>query len=81
MGKPASQISNAILYPWATASLAVDGIKNPIFNGGSCTHTQSVPGAWWKVDLGAVYPVHHVQITNRQSMFKQLLHALHEIIP
>ena len=47
------------------AGRAVDGNSNPSYGGGSCTHTHRQKGAWWRVDLGRVWAVGKVKITNR----------------
>ncbi|XP_065051247.1 uncharacterized protein LOC135680930 isoform X2 [Rhopilema esculentum] len=61
-GKPTAQSST---YPGGQPSKAVDGNKNPNWNGRSCTHTQLQQGAWWRVDLGKQYSVGKVTLTNR----------------
>ena len=53
-GKPASQSSN---YLHAYAQRAVDGNRDPLFNGGSCTHTTNMNEPWWRVDLEGVVSV------------------------
>ena len=49
-------------YP---ARNAVDGNKHSDLIGGSCTHTERRKGSWWEVDLGDVYEIQRVVITNR----------------
>ncbi|XP_070534538.1 uncharacterized protein [Ptychodera flava] len=60
--KEATQSS---LFGTGVASNAVDGRKNSAFVDKSCTHTLEDDDAWWKVDLGDVYPIDRVVITNR----------------
>ena len=46
---------------------AVDGGHDPVMTNGTCTHpgvSGDVP-AWWEVDLGAMYVVSSINITNR----------------
>ena len=47
------------------SSRAVDGNANSQWGGSSCTHTNRQRGAWWRVDLGRVWAVGKVKITNR----------------
>ena len=61
--KKASQSST---YSTATANKAVDGNKNSIYSGGSCTHTANTnQPIWWEVDFGKIYNITGVEITNR----------------
>ena len=67
-------------YRIYNASLAVDGNHNPHFVNGSCAHPQgqSWQLPWWQVDLGAIYVISSINITNRfnlrqQSKFMQIL--------
>ncbi|XP_077096491.1 uncharacterized protein LOC143747554 [Siphateles boraxobius] len=52
------------IYSGAVAQKAVDGNRNSIFNLGSCTFTNADRDPWWRVDLGIVYKVTRVSITN-----------------
>ncbi|GMH44734.1 hypothetical protein BSKO_12686 [Bryopsis sp. KO-2023] len=61
-GKPCRQISTAF---GGVAARAVDGNKNVIWAGKSCTHTNFVAKPWWEVDLGKSFNVVKVVITNR----------------
>ncbi|MCX5317030.1 discoidin domain-containing protein [Streptomyces sp. NBC_00154] len=62
-GQPASQSSTAY---GGVASHAVDGNTNgDFYGGGSVTHTNSDPNAWWQVDLGASYTLSAVNIYSR----------------
>ena len=49
---------------------AVDGGHYPIMSGGSCAHPGSYNSvaAWWQVDLGTVYVVLSINITNRDAI-------------
>ena len=47
-----------------TASLAVDGERNNESGALSCFRTKTQKGAWWRVDLQAVYMITQVIITN-----------------
>jgi len=47
-----------------TASLAVDGDRNSELGALSCFRTKNQKGAWWRVDLQAVYVITQVIITN-----------------
>ncbi|CAM4630519.1 unnamed protein product [Leuciscus chuanchicus] len=52
-------------YAQAGAQNAVDGNRNSNFNLGSCSATNADRDPWWRVDLGIVYKVTRVSITNR----------------
>lgn len=47
------------------AGNAVDGNRDPDYDGNSCTHTSNDYEAWWMVDLGQSVPVYKVFIVNR----------------
>ncbi|XP_050960134.1 fucolectin-like isoform X2 [Labeo rohita] len=47
------------------AKHAVDGNSNSNYFLGSCTHTFMEHSPWWRVDLGGVYKISRVTITNR----------------
>ena len=64
-GKIAYQSSNHIHPLQPTAAKAVDGNRDPTFNHGSCAHTESSTQPFWVVDLGNVYRIAYVTITNR----------------
>jgi len=65
-GKPAKQSSSANRYK-CEASKAVDGMLISDKKKNSCSLTKSQLGAWWEVDLGAVYEIHAVVITSPNS--------------
>ena len=67
LNRPASQSSRD------NAAKAVDGNKSPAYGNGGCTHTDAQePLRWWRVDLGRMYLITKVEITNRDTS-KQLL--------
>ncbi|XP_053335686.1 fucolectin-1-like isoform X2 [Clarias gariepinus] len=49
----------------AIPKLAIDGNTASSFSSGSCTHTNTNYGPWWRVDLLAEYVIGNVVITNR----------------
>ncbi|HWO18473.1 MAG TPA: discoidin domain-containing protein [Kofleriaceae bacterium] len=62
-GKSASQSTT---YLGASASRAIDGNTDGIYNNGSVTHTLLVElQPWWQVDLGSVMGVGDVVLYNR----------------
>ncbi|XP_053335734.1 fucolectin-like [Clarias gariepinus] len=48
-----------------SANLAIDGSTVSNMGSGSCTHTNGDYGAWWRVDLLALFDISTVIITNR----------------
>ena len=62
LGKPTTQSGKHTRYE---ASNAVDGNIISNLDSGSCTKTAKGKGSWWQVDLGAVYEIRKVVITNR----------------
>jgi len=50
---------------------AIDGNKNPAYNGGGQTHTDEgkQKGVWWELDLGKDYKIDQIQIWNRAEDF------------
>lgn len=61
-GKPASQIST---LHGMIASRAVDGNTDGNMGAGSVTHTDTVAGAWWEVDLQQATPIQRITLFNR----------------
>uniref|UniRef100_A0A9J7Y5A9 Fucolectin tachylectin-4 pentraxin-1 domain-containing protein n=1 Tax=Cyprinus carpio carpio TaxID=630221 RepID=A0A9J7Y5A9_CYPCA len=55
------------------AEHAVDGNRNADYGKGSCTHTKSELNPWWRADLGNVYSISKVAITNRGDCCKDRL--------
>lgn len=47
------------------ASRANDGNTNPLWNGGSISHTDNLVNSWWEVDLGGTFPIAEVRLYNR----------------
>ena len=63
LGKPTTQSTTFRRYP---SRFAVDGNLNTNMHEYSCSHTEpKVRGGWWQVDLGTVYEIRRVVITNR----------------
>lgn len=51
---------------YANAAKAIDGRRNSFYSAGSCSHTaEDETEPWWRVDLGEIYTVISVKITNR----------------
>lgn len=67
LGKPAAQSSLFGIGPLEGAARnAVDGIADPDYENGHCSHTHSDNPSWWRVDLGSKgVPVSEVYIVNR----------------
>ncbi|XP_065056205.1 uncharacterized protein LOC135684538 [Rhopilema esculentum] len=61
-GKPTRQSSTSHS---GSSERAVDGNPHSNYGGGSCTHTNREPGAWWRVDLLASKTVGKIAIVNR----------------
>ncbi|XP_071945661.1 scavenger receptor cysteine-rich domain-containing protein DMBT1-like [Antedon mediterranea] len=72
-GVTASQSSEG----WSgVASRAIDGNRNGVYGGHSCTHTQNSGTSWWKVDLTETNDVVFVRIFNRNSYGERLESAV-----
>ena len=63
-GKPTKQSSTG---HGGVPRRAVDGSKNPLWVGASCTHTNKQDRPWWRVDLGSKHKVFSVSLTNRKD--------------
>ena len=75
LNRPASQSTSD------NAANAVDGDKNPDYHAGSCTHTYPDDlSPWWRVDLGRMYLITKVEITNRDEGKQLLIMTLHTFI-
>ena len=61
-GRPASQSSTSHN---GSASRAVDGNTNGIYQSASTTHTTTQAQPWWQVDLGSISNISHVNLYNR----------------
>ena len=56
---------------------AVDGNKHStIYNAKSCAHTKQADHTWWAVDLGLVYYVYSVTLTNRLEPYSNIYKRL-----
>ncbi|KAL0189940.1 hypothetical protein M9458_017039, partial [Cirrhinus mrigala] len=55
------------------AEKAVDGNRDTNYRKGSCTLTKTEFNPWWRVDLGNVYSISKVAITNRGDCCKERL--------
>ena len=62
LGKPTKQSTTHKTY---SSSKAVDGKKATALQENSCAHTMGQKGAWWLVDLEAVYEIRQVVIKSR----------------
>jgi hypothetical protein len=60
LSRPAYQSSNG-----DNVNRAVDGNKNVVYSGGSCTHTYEEANPWWALDLQWSRLVDRVDLTNR----------------
>ncbi|XP_030609373.1 uncharacterized protein LOC115797031 [Archocentrus centrarchus] len=54
------------------ASKAVDGKRDPSYQTGSCTLTKLESNPWWRVDLGKMYTIGAVMITNTAELENRL---------
>ncbi len=61
-GKPVIQSSTGWNGP---AAKAVDGVRNPNYDEGSCSHTLKDQRPWWRVDLQSYQRVKKVTLTTR----------------
>ena len=64
VGKPTTMSSMHGNY---YSSRAVDGTRDSNWSHGSCSQTLDERGAWWQVDLQAVYLIREVIIMNRKD--------------
>uniref|UniRef100_A0A8C2HXR1 Fucolectin tachylectin-4 pentraxin-1 domain-containing protein n=1 Tax=Cyprinus carpio TaxID=7962 RepID=A0A8C2HXR1_CYPCA len=60
-------------HPQGDAEHAVDGNRDSNYAKGSCTHTTAEFNPWWRADLGNVYSISNVSITNRGDCCKERL--------
>ena len=51
----------------ADSSMAVDGNYDTNYLHRSCTHSRTESNPYWFVDLGRVYNISYVTITNRDA--------------
>jgi len=73
LGKPTKQSTT---YKTYSSSKAVDGKKSNVLRENSCAHTMGQKGAWWQVDLGAVYEIRQVVIINRGDCCGQFINGV-----
>ncbi|KAJ8007687.1 hypothetical protein DPEC_G00096750 [Dallia pectoralis] len=81
---PTGTLENVALQGIATESYvaysgvahnAIDGNRNPVYSGGSCTYTDLGTNPWWKVDLLNEYSVTVVTITNRADHYPKWING------
>ncbi|CAL8239045.1 unnamed protein product, partial [Gadus morhua 'NCC'] len=51
---------------------AIDGNSDPVWEHGSCSHTESLAKQWWRLELPGVYRVSEIHVTNRNEFGKWL---------
>uniref|UniRef100_A0A673NHD9 Fucolectin tachylectin-4 pentraxin-1 domain-containing protein n=1 Tax=Sinocyclocheilus rhinocerous TaxID=307959 RepID=A0A673NHD9_9TELE len=66
-------VQSSLLHIEGVAERAVDGNRNANYGKGSCTHTKAEFNPWWRADLGNVYSISKVAITNRVDCCKERL--------
>ncbi|XP_048057801.1 uncharacterized protein LOC125275146 [Megalobrama amblycephala] len=69
----AKAVQSSLGQPLGDSQHAVDGNRDSDYFKSSCTHTNSEISPWWRVDLGNVYSVNSVTITNRGDCCKDRL--------
>ncbi|ROL52948.1 Fucolectin-1 [Anabarilius grahami] len=69
----ANAVQSSTAHPQGVAQHAVDGNRDSDYGKGSCTHTNVEFNPWWRVDLGKVYSISNVTITNREDCCKERL--------
>ncbi|XP_005170187.1 uncharacterized protein isoform X1 [Danio rerio] len=57
------------------AGNAVDGSTESEYQEGSCSHTLGETNPWWRVDLGRVFSIRRVSITNRGDCCEERLNG------
>ena len=67
--KPAYQSSTDSPVDKCEARFAVDGDRGTNWSQDPCSHTDNDPQAWWAVDLGQVYMLDYVTLTNRGGQY------------
>ncbi|XP_026056124.1 uncharacterized protein LOC113041681 isoform X1 [Carassius auratus] len=67
----AKVVQSSLGHPQGAAEHAVDGNSNSNYGKGSCTHTKGEFNPWWRADLGNVYSISNVSITNRADCCKE----------
>uniref|UniRef100_A0A672KHB6 Si:ch73-359m17.2 n=1 Tax=Sinocyclocheilus grahami TaxID=75366 RepID=A0A672KHB6_SINGR len=66
-------VQSSLGHPQGDAEHAVDGNRDADYGKGSCTHTKAEFNPWWRADLGNVYSISKVAITNRGDCCKERL--------
>ncbi|XP_067217482.1 uncharacterized protein [Chanodichthys erythropterus] len=69
----AKAVQSSTNNPQGDAQHAVDGNRDTDYGKSSCTHTKTEFNPWWRVDLGNVYSISNVTITNRGDCCKERL--------
>uniref|UniRef100_A0A8C1PTG9 Fucolectin tachylectin-4 pentraxin-1 domain-containing protein n=1 Tax=Cyprinus carpio TaxID=7962 RepID=A0A8C1PTG9_CYPCA len=64
--------NSSLGHPQGDAEHAVDGDRDTNYMKGSCTHSKAELNPWWRVDLGKVYSISKVAITNRGDCCKKI---------
>ncbi|XP_067217489.1 uncharacterized protein [Chanodichthys erythropterus] len=67
----AMALQSSLGHSLGDAQHAVDGNRDTNYGKGSCTQTKSEFNPWWRVDLGNVYRISNVTITNRGDCCKE----------
>ncbi|XP_067282606.1 uncharacterized protein [Pseudorasbora parva] len=66
-------VQSSLGHPQGDAQHAVDGNRDSIYAKGSCTITKTEFNPWWRVDLGNVYSISNITVTNRADCCKDRL--------
>ncbi|KAL1272058.1 hypothetical protein QQF64_031074 [Cirrhinus molitorella] len=66
-------VQSSVYNSAGVAEHAVDGNRDTDYGKGSCTHTKVEFNPWWRADLGNVYSISKVAITNRGDCCKEKL--------
>ncbi|XP_026054877.1 uncharacterized protein LOC113040897 [Carassius auratus] len=66
-------VQSSLGNPQGAAEHAVDGNRDSNYAKGSCTLTKVEFNPWWRADLGNVYSISNVSITNRGDCCKERL--------
>ncbi|XP_016315910.1 fucolectin-4-like [Sinocyclocheilus anshuiensis] len=66
-------VQSSLGHPQGDAEHAVDGNRDANYAKGSCTYTKPEFNPWWRADLGNIYSISNVAITNRGDCCKERL--------